>query len=215
MHGYEYPVPTDDQPVASAFFGEGRWLTDFITPDALEVEKLHEKLISGLYSIEERLIAMHQWVSQQVKYVEFVRGQLWVNGKVSNQDDFWQMPALAIRTRVGNCANKAFLLTSLIRREFPPDLVHCVLGNLHNGKPGGHAWVEIFYDNQQVIMESTRPDAKPMVRAETASRYEAVHYFNDQEVKTIFGKTTLIPFSACYSEWLRDYIDWAYVEGEK
>ena len=38
----------DDQPIAATFFGEGKWLTSFITPDALEIQELYKELTQGL-----------------------------------------------------------------------------------------------------------------------------------------------------------------------
>jgi hypothetical protein len=64
-------------------------------------------------------------------------------------------------------------------------------------------------------MESTRGDMKPMVLAESADIYEPVVYFNDEEVSAIEGRTVLEPFTAVYADWLRDYLDWAYIEGRK
>ena len=122
---------------------------------------------------------------------------------------------MTIRTKVGNCANKAFLLTSLLRRELLPDQVFCVLGNLNNnGEIGGHAWCQITLDGVDYIMESTRSDIPAMIRRETATRYEAVHLFNDEQTFLIEGTTVMEPFTAAYSPWLKDYLDWAYIEGE-
>jgi hypothetical protein len=64
-------------------------------------------------------------------------------------------------------------------------------------------------------MESTRYDAPPLVFVENAKRYETIHLFNDRGVMTIPGKTALQPYSACYSDWLRGYLDWAYINGGK
>jgi len=116
---------------------------------------------------------------------------------------------------VHNCANKSFLLASLLRCEFPPQDVHCILGNLYNGKPGGHAWPQIKLNGVEYIMESTRPDVPPLVLASAADRYEEVHQFNDITVYSVEGKTVMEPFAACYSTWLVDYLDFAYIEGRK
>jgi hypothetical protein len=89
------------------------------------------------------------------------------------------------------------------------------LGNLYNGKAGGHAWVQIRFGNRDYIMESTRPDVQPMVQVEVATRYEPVHVFNDVERYVVEGKTAIEPFSKCYSAWLVDYLDWSYIEGKK
>jgi hypothetical protein len=208
-------IPIDDQPIAATFFGEGRWLTDFITPDALEVQNLYKEITEGIANPLDRITACWEWVANQVKYVKFVRGKLTINGKTSWQNDYWQMPEMAIITRVGNCANKSFLLCSLLRNTLSPDQVYCVLGNLYNGKPGGHSWCVVKLNGNDLISESTTPTAPPLVPASAAERYEAVHYFNDSEVYAVEGKTQLVPMAECFSTWLSDYLNWAYIESRK
>jgi hypothetical protein len=212
----DFPVPIDDQPIAATFFGEGKWLTDFVTPEALEVTSLYKNLIEGLIPLEDKLGAMHRWVGNNVRYTPTIKAKIWVNGKTSDQDDYWQQPSQVIRTKVGNCCNKAFLLASLVRNEMTPDLVHVVLGNLHQPpRPGGHAWVQAVIDGEEYIMESTRGDMKPMVAAKVAEVYEAILFFNDKEVEAIEGRTLLTPFAAVYADWLKDYLDWAFIQGRK
>jgi len=215
-------VSVDDQPIAASFFGEGQWLTDFITPEASDVQELYSKLTKGIYDVDKKIAACWHWVANQVKYVYFVKGKIWVGGtgertsfrEVSVQGDLWTMPSMTIQTKVGNCAVKSFLLTSLLRNALPPNQVYCALGNLYNGKPGGHAWVAIKQLGQEYISESTTPNVPVMVPADTAKRYEAVHYFNDKEVLAVEGKTQMIPMTACYSSWLSDYLNWAYIESQ-
>lgn len=204
-------VLTDDQPIASGFFGQGKWLTDYITPETLEIQDLYQQLTKDVPTLEDRLTNLWSWVAE-IKYKPFVHGKIWIDGKVSKQPDLWMEPSLTRRVKVGNCANKAFLLASLVRNELPVENVSCVLGNLYNGKPGGHAWVQVNITGQDYIMESTSKEA-PLVLAQNATRYESIHYFNDQNVYTVPGKTVLYPFTRCFSSWLRDYLDWTYIEG--
>ena len=207
-------VAMDDQPVSSRFFGEGKFISEFITPNALEVQSLHAQLTENLTDLYERIQACWYWVASEVRYTKFVSGVLQVEGMIRRQNDLWCDPSLTIRTRVGNCANKAFLLTSLLRRELQQHLVYCALGNLHdNGSAGGHAWVQLRIDGADYVMESTRADIPSLVPVTAADRYEVVHLFNDQEAFYIEGKTQMEPFTAAYSNWLKDYLDWAYIEG--
>jgi len=209
----ENPIEIDNQPIAATFFGEGKWLTDFVTPDALRIQELHKSITKGIDNLEDRLIACWDWVANQVKYVRFVKAKLWVNGKSSVQTDYWQNPGQVIQTRVGNCANKAFLLGSLLRNELQPSQVKVVLGNLHQPNPGGHAWCQVQLD-QEYIMESTRGDMQPLVvDSSVEDVYEPVIYFNDETVHAIEGKAVLTPYAAVYTDWLRDYLDFAYING--
>jgi transglutaminase-like putative cysteine protease len=207
------PVEMDDQPIEASFFSQGEWLTSFITPNALEVEVLHERLTQGLTTLEERIAALHHYVAADIKYKSFIEGKLWIEGQISKQKDLWMKPSLTKLIGVGNCANKSFLLASLLRREMDTDNIHCVLGNLYNGKPGGHAWVQVKVGGQEYIVESTQPEAPAMVSTRNTERYEAIHYFNDQETYAEPDKTVLEPFTRCFSTWLRDYLDWTYIEG--
>ena len=206
-------IPIDDQPMDAAFFGEVQRLTDFITPDALEVQALYHQLTDGIDDQMERLAACRQWVASQVRYVETVRAKLEINGRTDFQKDYWSSPQLTIKTRVGNCAIKSFLLASLLRNELPPDQVYCTMGNLYNGKPGGHAWVSVKIPDEY-IMESTTVRVPPLVRADAADRYEAVHYFNDLVILAVEGKTQLEPYARCFSDWLSDYLNWAYIHND-
>lgn len=205
-------IKIDDQPIAATFFNEVKNLTDFITPDALEVKDLYRQLTAGINSSRERILACWKWVAADVKYVKFVRGRIWIYGRSSVQKDYWQSPSMVIMTRVGNCANKSFLLASLLRNELPSGQVFCTLGNLYNGKPGGHAWVQLNLDDEWYTMESTMPTAPPLVPIAQTKRYEAVHFFNDDNVQAVTGRTQMIPFTNCYSTWLSDYLNWAYIE---
>ncbi len=208
-------IRTDDQPIDASFFGVGNWLTEFIDVDNLEIQELHRVITDGIINQRARLVVLRDWVASQVRYVKTVHGRLWIEGHESAQNDLWNPPAITARVRVGNCANKSFLLASLIRQEMPASQAYVALGNLYNGHAGGHAWVQVSLEDGCFIMESTRADAPPLVAVEKARRYETIHLFNDQEVLTVPGKTALEPFSACYSTWLRDYLDWAYIKGGK
>lgn len=208
-------IAIDDQPIDATFFGEGRWLTDFITPNAIDIRQLHKDLTQGITTIDDRIAALHNWVASKIKYKRFIKGKIWVEGKSSVQDDLWNMPSITARVKVANCANKAFLLTSLLRQDLPSSQVHCVLGNLHNGSPGGHAWVQVKFGGLDYIVEATKADVPALVPAPAADRYEAVHLFNDETAYAIEGRTVMVPLTECYSTWLSDYLNWSYIEGRK
>lgn len=207
----ENTITIDDQPISAGFFGEGKWLSDYVTPEEPDIMMLYEEITKGLSSREEKIVACWDWVANQIKYKSFIKATISVEGKASTQDDYWQTPAMCSKTKVGNCANKAFLLASLLRRELKANQVYTVLGNLVNGHREGHAWVQVNLDSEYIV-EATRNDV-PMVLAAVAKRYEPVHYFNDQTVMAIPGRTVMTPYANAYSEWLRDYLAWSYIHG--
>lgn len=200
----------DDQPVAATFFKEGRWLTSYITPEDPDIVVLWEQLTNGKMGVENKIVACWDFVANDIKYKPFIGATINVEGRSSRQSDYWQSPSMCSRTGIGNCANKAFLLTSLLRHGMPDEKVYCVFGNLHNGKVEGHAWVEWTEDGKDYIIESTRGDV-PMVEAGPTDRYEPIHYFNETLVWAVPGRTLMVPFSACFSKWLKDYLDWSYI----
>jgi transglutaminase-like putative cysteine protease len=207
----EQTVNIDDQPISAGFFGEGKWISDYVTPDEPDIIMLYENITKGINEQKDRIVACWDWVANKVRYKPFISAQISVEGIKDSQEDYWQTPSLCSKTQVGNCANKAFLLTSLLRNELRPEQVYAVLGNLYNGKPEGHAWVQVNLGGEYIV-ESTRGDV-PMVDVSVASRYEPVHYFNDTVVMAVPGRTLMVPFSACYSDWLRDYLNWSYING--
>jgi len=185
-------LPIDNQPIAATFFGEGRWLTDFITPRELEVQKLLKDLTINEHDLRNKIINCRDWVAQELRYVVAVRAKITVEGKSSSQPDYWMPPSMAILTKVGNCAVKSFLLTSLLRNLLSENSVYCVLGNLYSGTPGGHAWTEINLDGEDFLLEATRPDVPPLIPiSEVSQHYEAVHYFNDKQIYAVPGKTQM------------------------
>ena len=208
-------VEINDQPISAAFFNQGDWLTDFVTPSALEVRTLYEDLTHDIEDTNEKIVALWSWVASEVKYIPFVSGQLRIGNFVSRQDDVWQYPSMVIKTKLGNCANKSFLLTSLLRNMLPETDVYAVLGNLHQPGEGGHAWVEVIQNGEDYILETTRADMTPFTNKVKADIYEDVIYFNDRLTYAIEGRTLLQPFCAVYADWLSDYLNWAYIEARR
>lgn len=200
-------IPVDNQPISSTLFGEAHWLTDFITPENPDIILLWNEITKDANDSQNRAVAAWDWVANEIKYKPFIRASISIEGRSDVQRDFWQMPAMCSRTHVGNCVNKSFLLTSLLRRELNENEVYCVLGNLYNGHPSGHAWVMASLGGRAYILEATRNDV-PLLPVENAGRYEPVHYINDKQVLAVPGKTIMTPFSAspCQSNWVRDYI---------
>ena len=69
-------LPIDNQPIAATFFGEGRWLTDFITPRELEVQRLLKDLTKNEHDLRNKIINCRDWVAQELRYVVAVRAKI-------------------------------------------------------------------------------------------------------------------------------------------
>ena len=201
----------DDQPINASFFREGKWLREYVTPGNLEVNNAANNVVGNLSVLSDQIRACQVYVGS-MKYVPYIGGTCQIMGHIQTVKDLWVEPGLLVKIRVGNCANKSFLLTSMLRTFMQPTDVVCVLGNLYNGHASGHAWVQATIKGIDYVVEATRPDVPP-VPAANAARYEPVHLFNDETVTAIPGKTVMTPFRACYSTWLKDYLDWSYING--
>lgn len=212
MNGLETAIRTDDQPVggrggSATLMGESKWLSKWVDPSSLEIQELYKRLTSGETTLEGRVRACLKYVSDY-RYTRFVKVVSRVAGKTFVQNDAWLEPGAAIHAPALNCANRAFLITSLLRQEISPEHIWVVLGNLNFDGQDGHAWT-LLRLNGDYILESTTPVvSQRFVPAAEADRYEAVIYFNDKETKMVPGLAIREPFSACYCvPWLEDYLD--------
>ena len=173
---------TDNQPV-NARHGDMAWITDFITPRNPSVQLQYQALTSGLESFRDRVRALWGYVSS-IPYKETIASQLWAGSHNFVQKDTWFYPAEEMVVGKGNCANKAFLMTSLLKNELPgPGQVFCVIGNLVLDRVGAHAWVEANIGGVQAVIETTtRRGDHAFVLKECAEAYQPMVYFDDQTV---------------------------------
>jgi hypothetical protein len=203
-----YPRPADNQAVSARFGGEAIWLTDLITPDNPEVMLLFKKLTEGLNTTEDKVIACWRYVAA-IPYRETIRARLTVQGKSYCESDTWLYPGEMIRlSPVGNCSNKSFLLTSLLRNELPESSVRCALGHISLDGIGAHAWVTLMLSGQDYILESTVSQMeKALLPLERADAYSPVILFNDQGVYVVSeGDILNEHFGFCAIEWLHEYV---------
>jgi len=208
MLGIDYSQPTDDQPIMASILNERRLLTSWSTPDSLEVQNKYEQLTKGLESTEDKVRACLRYVAD-IPYVQFVRVSTNVAGKTFVQNDCWLQPAEAIFSPRLNCANKTYLLASLLRQELPAESVWACLGNLNTNGQAGHSWGYIRLD-RGYILETTNPKVKSkLIPIETVGNlYEDIVYVNDAEVRAIPERKIREPFSSCYNciPFLEDYL---------
>jgi len=212
----EEAIPIDNQPIGEAtLFYEDKWLGEWVTPNNLEVQTEYEKLTQGLTDPWDRVLACFNRVLA-IPYTEAVKVKVSVDGIVIAQKDAWLEPGQALMRYIDsrgkerpiklNCANRSFLLASLLRQEYPPDRVWVVLGNLRMDGLGGHAWV-MLRNGQDYILETTSPDIRYPIAADSPA-HEDVIYFNDKEVRAIPDRQIREPFSRCWCHpLLEDYLD--------
>ncbi|GAH81390.1 unnamed protein product, partial [marine sediment metagenome] len=58
--GTIYSLPDDS--------GTNPMLTDFVTPNAIDIKELHKNLTEGITSLEDRIAALHNYVASQIRY---------------------------------------------------------------------------------------------------------------------------------------------------
>jgi len=207
MLGINYSQSTDDQPIQASILKERRLLTSWITPDSLEIQTKYEQITKGLNSTEDKVKACLRFASD-IPYTQFVRVSANVAGKTFVENDCWLQPSEAIFSPRINCANKTYLLASLLRQELPAESVWACLGNLNTDGQNGHAFGYIRLD-RDYILETTNPSVRDkFIPTETAGIYEDVIYFNDLGVRAIPEKQVREPLSACYNciPFLTDYL---------
>ena len=208
MVGIENSIPVDDQPInAATLLGESRYLTSWVTPDNLEIQSKYNELTKGLLTQRDKIIACWDYV-KSLRYRQFIQAKVKIDGRTFVQKDTWLNPAQVIQAPAANCANRSFLLASLLRQELSPQELYICLGNLNYDHQDGHAWVYAKLDNDY-LLETTSPTIKtPFIDARSADIYESVIFFNDSGVWHIPGAGLREPLSDCYCiRWLEDYLD--------
>jgi hypothetical protein len=198
----------DNQAINARPGGDAVWITDFITPSNPDVVLLHQKLTSDIAYQQDRILACWRYVAH-IPYRETVRATLNIAGRSYSQSDAWLYPSEMIRLApVGNCANKSFLLTSLLRNELPDTAVRCALGHLQYDGIGAHAWVSVDMPDGEHYLEATVENLeRALIPADRVGAYEPVMYFNDTGVWTVSDTDILNEhFGFCAIPWLKSYL---------
>jgi len=207
MDGIRIASNCDDQPIQASMMGDTGLLTSWVDPDSIDVQNKYDQLTSTIYAIEDKVLACLSYVSD-FPYIRFVPSNTIVAGRRFVQKDTWLKPAQVMRSPKLNCANRAFLLASLLRQELPDDQVWVVFGNINEPGQDGHAWVYLDWDTEYVL-EATNPSVRDKyVPLRFTEVYEDVVYFNDKEVKSVTSRAIREPFSGCWNciPWLGNYV---------
>ena len=200
-------IACNDQPInAATLLGESCYLTSWVTPDNLEIQSKYNELTKGLSTQRDKITACWNYV-KSLRYRQFIQTKVRLDGQTYVQEDAWLNPAQVMHAPAANCANRSFLLASLLRQELSPQQIYICFGNLNYDHQDGHAWVYAKLD-KDYLLETTSPSIKtPFLDARSADIYESVMFFNDSGVWHIPGAGLREPLSACYCiRWLEDYL---------
>lgn len=205
-------VLADNQPISARPLGDAVWLTSFINPQNPEVVLKYQALTEGVFSIEDRITALWRYVAR-LPYKETISSRISVDGKKVGQGDAWLYPSEVMKVRVSNCANRSFLLASLLKNALPnPGEVYCMLGNITLDGIGAHAWVAVKLSGKEYFLETTQPMLeKAIVPASLASAYESKVAFDENTVYTLSNGIDIegvlnARFGLCAVPFLRDYL---------
>ena len=177
--------PADNQPI-NARFGDAVWLTSFITPDNPDILLKHQQITRNIPEARAQIVALWRYVSR-LPYRETIKAKLTAGGRTFSRKDTWFYPAEIMQVRQSNCANRSFLLASLLKNTLPdPNQVYVTFGYLNLQSPGAHAWVTLDNVGDRFIIETTQPNLpNPFIRASEAVAYEDIVYFNQEKVYTV------------------------------
>lgn len=197
----------DNQAVECRPGGEAVWLTSFITPSNPDVMLLYQQLTNGLVSREDRILACWRHVAA-IRYRETVGARLTIGGRSHIEPDAWLYPGEIIKLAPwANCANKSFLLTSLLRNELPASDVQCALGHITLDGIGAHAWVTVSLPEPYLLETTLKDIQRAFIPLERADAYEPVIYFNDEGVQVLGDGDVLNEhFGYCPVPWLKSYL---------
>jgi hypothetical protein len=161
-------------------------------------------MITDGQPVKEKIKRCWAYVAKRLRYQQFVKARVQVDGKTFVKSDVWLDPGAVIQAGIGNCMNRSTLLCSLLRNILPPDRIWVVLGNV---KGDGHAWVLARLD-KDYILETTSPHLSAcFIPAMSAEPYDPVVFFNDRYTKYFPQKKINEPFSKCYCvAWLESYL---------
>ncbi|KKN52929.1 hypothetical protein LCGC14_0607300 [marine sediment metagenome] len=203
-------IVADNQPI-DARFGDSIWLTSFITPNNPDVRLKYLEITQGILATNDKIDALWRYVAE-FKYKPIISSTLSTPGRKLHQEDTWFFPAEAMLLANLNCANRAFLLTSLLKNELPvPGQVYSVFGELTHNGIGNHAWVQAQIEGRLYILEATITDkARAIIPASTLDIYKGKVYFDEETVYAVedVDVCSVINerFSVCAIPFLENYL---------
>ncbi len=176
-------------PIKKRFGDEAYDIREFIQPTTYAVESLFTRLWSQ--GVRDYL-GFFNWVIENVKplsadeeYADYHKLEAFLlpgrsrPKQVWETYDYWSFPAETLRAGYGDCEDKSFLLTSLLR-HFIPEVYSSV--GYFNG--GGHVWTSIKTKNGFMVLETTLDKMPDSIEIE-GKEYETIMRFNDEKVQEV------------------------------
>jgi hypothetical protein len=205
-------LKADNQPVDTRAGHDAVWITDFITPNNPDVILKYRALTQGQTDPNDIAYSLWHYISHQ-PYVPLVSSKLSAAGRTFHQKDTWFYPAESIQLGIGNCANKSFVLASLLKNYWKaPGQVYCVVGNIKLDGIGSHAWVELNSGRGSYILETTQPNiSHAIIPKNVVDAYEGMVYFDDESVYTTGDRVSVknvlsSHFGVCAVPFLKTYL---------
>ncbi len=148
----------------------------FITPNDPSVVNLRDEILQDSIAIlTPDWIKFRDWVGNRIEY----RSDL----EIHDEREFWQFSNETLKLETGDCEDFSILLCSLLRSNgWKTDSVYVVVGEQNNQY---HAWVRLIWNDIQYNIEPQGSGFDVFVGDVTyLSGYEAICYFNDEELGT-------------------------------
>jgi hypothetical protein len=146
----------------------------FITPDDPSVTNLRNEILQeSLAVLTPDWMKFRDWVGNKIEYR--------YDSDVHGEREFWQFPNETIQLETGDCEDFSALLCSLLRSNgWGTDSVYVVVGEQNNQY---HAWVKLVWNDIQYNIEPQGSGFDVFLGDVTyLSGYQAICYFNDQEL---------------------------------
>ena len=174
---------------------------DFIRPNDFMVEQVLQGRPG--WTVEE----LWQWVIDNIKYPAgdtFILDHhtllayhpaggpigMLIPSRFYSTVDFWSYPSETLRNRVGDCEDSSFLLTSMIRRQFPDLPAYSTVGLFEDY---GHVWTAIKSADGWRVLDTTLGRLPQIVPIESLTgKYSPLFRFNEKEV-LIEAREIIVP----------------------
>lgn len=146
----------------------------FITPNDPSVIALRDEILKDSIAVlTPDWMKFRDWVGNRIEYR--------FDSDIHGEKEYWQFANETILLETGDCEDFSILLCSLLRSNgWETDSVYVVVGEQNSQY---HAWVKLIWNDLQYNIEPQGSGFDVLVGDMTyLSGYQAICYFNDQEI---------------------------------